>query len=165
MMRRIYIKPELCAGCKNCVLACMAEQTEHKSVLTLELSNPALQSRNMVVLGAAGKPVPLTCRHCDDPACVNACMAGALTKDADTGIVSHCREKCAGCWMCVMACPFGMIKPDRASGTVALKCDLCAARGFPRCVEACPTGAVSLVEVDSEGRITPVFLDEVREAM
>jgi carbon-monoxide dehydrogenase iron sulfur subunit len=53
-------------------------------------------------------------------------------------------SRCVGCWMCVMACPYGAITPLET----ALKCDLCPDRadrqGRARyaCVEACPTAAL-----------------------
>ena len=143
-VRRILINKELCQGCKNCQLACMAEHTQDKCVLTLDLGDRSNQARNFIEPGNNGKPVPLFCRHCDEPACVTACMSGAMTKNPQTGEVMTDSKKCAGCWMCVMSCPFGIIQPDQATGTVAVKCDFCADRPFPRCVEACPTGAISM---------------------
>ncbi|ACV63690.1 4Fe-4S ferredoxin iron-sulfur binding domain protein [Desulfofarcimen acetoxidans DSM 771] len=142
--RRILINKDLCQGCKNCQLACMAEHTGNKSVLLLDLENRANQARNFIEPGNDGKPVPILCRHCDDPACVTACMSGAMTKNPYTGEVSCDINKCAGCWMCVMSCPFGIIQPDRVNGTRAVKCDFCAGRHIPRCVEACPTGAITM---------------------
>ncbi|MBF7082868.1 FAD-dependent oxidoreductase [Desulfallas sp. Bu1-1] len=149
-MKRILINKELCQGCRNCQVACMAGHSAAESVLTLDLENPANQARNFVEAGTDGKPVPILCRHCDEPACVAACMSGALTKSPDTGTVDHDPEKCAGCWMCVMSCPYGIIRPDDGKGMVAVKCDFCDDRSFPLCVEACPTGAIALAETDRQ---------------
>ncbi|TYO96858.1 4Fe-4S dicluster domain-containing protein [Desulfallas thermosapovorans] len=157
-MKRILINRELCQGCRNCQLACMAEHTEAKSVLMLDLEDPANQARNFVEADLDGRPVPLLCRHCDDPACATACMSGALRKNPDTGLVEHDRVKCAGCWMCVMSCPYGLIRPDQLAGRTAVKCDFCVTRPMPRCVEACPTGAITLIELESKGRLTKAGL-------
>ena len=43
--------------------------------------------------------VQIRCRHCADAACIKACIAGALYKDAE-GYTIHDPEKCVGCWMC-----------------------------------------------------------------
>ncbi|MFZ5643116.1 MAG: 4Fe-4S dicluster domain-containing protein [Bacillota bacterium] len=144
-MRRILINPELCSGCKNCLLACMAEHSREKTVLSLDLEDMATLSRNLVEPDMSGKPVPVICRHCDTPSCVSACISGAMTKDPDTGIVSSNPQKCAGCWMCVMSCPYGLVFPD-SEGSVALKCNMCSGTKAPRCVEACPTGSISVYD-------------------
>ncbi|SHE75682.1 hypothetical protein [Desulforamulus putei] len=44
-MKRILINRELCNGCKNCQLACIAEHTDTKSILTLNMEAPANQAR------------------------------------------------------------------------------------------------------------------------
>lgn len=159
-MKRILINPELCNGCKNCLLACMAEHGAAGSVLALDLEDPASQARNFIEAGAGGRPVPLFCRHCDSPECVAACVSGALTRNPDTGTVVVAPEKCAGCWMCVMSCPFGMVRPDHG-GRVAVKCDLCAGRELPRCVEACPNGALSLIEAKPGGAVENICQDSL----
>ena len=61
------------------------------------------------------------------------------------------QEKCVGCWMCVMVCPFGVIRPSLLPGKkekVAVRCDLCQDRETPACVEACPTGALFFGEIE-----------------
>lgn len=55
--------------------------------------------------------------------------------------------KCVGCWMCVMACPYGVIK-RRKEDRVALKCDQCLELDEPACVAACPTAALYFCEKD-----------------
>lgn len=162
-MKRILINQELCSGCRNCQLACMAEHTAGKSVLTLDLQDRSNQARNFIELGPKGKAVPVFCRHCDDPACVTACMSGAMSKDRETGVVTSDPEKCAGCWMCVMSCPFSMVRPDYLAGKVAVKCDFCNGRAIPRCIEACPTGAISLIEITPSGIEKIPWPDEAGE--
>ena len=49
------------------------------------------------------------CMHCLDPACVGACMLGALQK-GEKGIVSYNPDLCVGCRYCEMGCPFNVPK-------------------------------------------------------
>lgn len=149
-MKRIIINRALCQGCLNCTLACMAEHNEKgKSIFDLKLQDSKNESRNHIVLDSKGRFTPIFCRHCDNPECVATCMSGAMTKDPVTGVVKYDEKKCASCFMCVMSCPFGVLKADESKKRVILKCDLCDGREVPRCVENCPTGAISLSkEVD-----------------
>ena len=55
-------------------------------------------------------------------------------------------EKCAGCWTCILACPYGVVKPEKERGTIA-KCDLCLGNGVPACVAHCPNEALVYAEV------------------
>jgi ferredoxin len=50
--------------------------------------------------------------------------------------------ECIGCKMCLRACPWEMISFDLDTNK-ATKCFLC--NGKPKCVEACPAGALSYV--------------------
>ncbi|MFH2121289.1 MAG: 4Fe-4S dicluster domain-containing protein [Pseudomonadota bacterium] len=91
--------------------------------------------------------LPIQCRQCREPRCVSACMTGAMYLDERTGVVLNRQEKCVGCWMCVMVCPYGVIIPNEAQ-KVAVKCDQCVSEGHdPACVKACPTRAVKFVEI------------------
>ncbi|GAA0781940.1 4Fe-4S dicluster domain-containing protein [Hathewaya limosa] len=144
-MKRIIIDRALCQGCLNCTLACMAEHNEKgKSIFDLKLQDSKNESRNHITLDSKGRLTPIFCRHCDNPECVATCMSGAMTKDPSTGVVKYDEKKCASCFMCVMSCPFGVLKADETNRKVILKCDLCNGREIPRCVENCPTGAISL---------------------
>ena len=88
------------------------------------------------------------CRHCDEPECVKSCMSGALTKDSESGHVFYDETRCGSCFMCVMNCPFGVLKPDRVSKSKVIKCDFCVnAGGEPSCVAACPKKAIHVEEV------------------
>jgi carbon-monoxide dehydrogenase iron sulfur subunit len=81
------------------------------------------------------------CRHCPEPACLDACASGCIAKDPVTGVVTNDPFRCVGCWMCVMACPFDAVNRDVVN-QVALKCDQCRGREVPACVAVCPTGAL-----------------------
>lgn len=147
-MKRIMIDKSLCTGCLNCTLACMSEHsTISKSLYDLKLSDKHNESRNHIAIDKNGNPTPIFCRHCDDPKCAETCMSGAMTKDDITGYVTYNKEKCASCYMCVMSCPFGVLKTDDLTKKEIVKCDMCGGREIPRCVESCPVGAIRLMEV------------------
>jgi Ni/Fe-hydrogenase subunit HybB-like protein/Fe-S-cluster-containing dehydrogenase component len=86
------------------------------------------------------------CMHCIDPACVNACMLGAMHKDAD-GAVTWNGDLCVGCRYCEISCPFGTPRFEWNSALPKLtKCQMCPerrAQGLqPACVDACRRGAL-----------------------
>ncbi len=74
---------------------------------------------------------------------MEVCPAGAISRNAETGAVEIDKDHCAGCKMCLLACPFGNIGFDSTHG-VSRKCDLCG--GDPRCVGSCTSGALEYVE-------------------
>ena len=120
-----------------------------------------------MVIDSGAKCAPIFCRHCQRPECAYTCMTGAMHKDPDTGFVEYDKEKCASCYMCIMACPYGAISlesiglPSATSETmaqksmrsVAVRCDLCKdwmkreGKSVPACVEACPVHARSVVQI------------------
>ena len=91
----------------------------------------------------------VSCRHCTDPLCVKSCIAGALAK-ADGGMVEINRDKCVGCYTCVLVCPYGAIMPGE-DGAMQ-KCELCVknAAGEPACVSGCPNRAIVYEERGAE---------------
>ncbi|MCL2173233.1 MAG: 4Fe-4S dicluster domain-containing protein [Candidatus Bathyarchaeota archaeon] len=150
-MKRIMINHKKCNGCKNCYVACM--QAHHNSansgsIYNLDLTDNANEARNSIKTDVNGNYFPLFCRHCNDPECVITCMSGAMTKNAETGLVLYNKEQCASCFMCVMNCPFGILKPDDKTKTFVIKCDFCIqdTKG-PNCVRACPNEALYIKEV------------------
>ena len=54
----------------------------------------------------------------------------------ESGIVWVDRRRCVGCWMCVLACPFGAVIPS-SSRQHATKCDGCRERPSPACLDLC----------------------------
>jgi len=84
------------------------------------------------------------CMHCLQPACVSACIVGALTKEPN-GEVIYDASKCIGCRYCMMACPFQVpaYEYDNTFTPQVRKCTFCfeareAEGGAPACVRSCP---------------------------
>ena len=86
------------------------------------------------------------CNQCSEPACLDVCPTGAITKSAGDGIVRIKETKCLGCGLCDLACPYGGID-FHAGSKKASKCDLCD--GDPQCREACPVNAISFLKARS----------------
>ncbi|MDR1972882.1 MAG: 4Fe-4S dicluster domain-containing protein [Treponema sp.] len=148
-MRRIFIEKEKCDGCKNCSIACMAAHREVPgTVYDLDMRDPQNEARHSIKSDGRGGYVPLFCRHCAVPECATACMSGALFKDPRTGHVQYDGDRCGACFMCVMSCPYGNIKPDRVSHKRIIKCDFCIDdQEEPNCVKNCPKKALHVEEV------------------
>jgi len=92
--------------------------------------------------------LPMPCMHCDVAPCIKAAKAGAVYK-RDDGIVIIDPEKATGQEDIVKACPYDAIWWNEEKN-VPQKCTFCAHLlddGWeePRCVQACPTGALRVV--------------------
>lgn len=133
-MKRIDIDRSKCIGCLTCTTACI-------------VSHDSEDTRSRITIDSNGKYAPIFCRHCDKPECVYTCMSGAMSKDKETGLVKYDKERCASCYMCIMACPYGVLKADSRTKKEIMKCDNCSAKGTPQCVEVCPMAAITLKEV------------------
>lgn len=83
-----------------------------------------------------------TCNQCSEPACLDVCPTGAITKGTADGIVRIEERKCLACGLCDLACPYGGID-FQAGSKKASKCDLCG--GDPQCTEACASRAISFL--------------------
>ena len=142
-MKRIYSKEQVCIACHLCEVYCQAGHAKSKDLVK------AMQRESGVPRTRVEEKKPvsfsLQCRHCDEPACVYACLTGAMTKDPVTGIVNVDTDKCMGCWTCILVCPHGGIRQDKNKGAIA-KCDLCAGKEMPLCVANCPNEALVYVE-------------------
>jgi len=137
-MKKVYFDSHRCLGCHSCEFACAVEHSASKDPAKAALAEEQILPRRRV-RPVEGACLTVGCRHCDPAPCVAACMAGAMTKDRESGEVSCDTDKCVACWMCVMVCPFGAVRPGRFH---TIKCDMCEDRDSPACVEACPTRAL-----------------------
>ncbi len=143
-MKRVYPVENVCMGCKLCEVACSVEHSDSKDAIhAYKYEEKKPQSRTRVE-EVGGVSLSLNCRHCEEPACVSACISGAMTK-GDDGIVLVNEEKCIGCWMCLMSCQYGMIEKN-VNRKIVSKCDLCPDRETPACVSACPNRALVFEE-------------------
>lgn len=150
-MKRVFVDLDKCLGCHSCTIACAVEHSLAKDLFMAIKEDPFPRPRIKIGTGKEGNSFPLQCRHCEEPYCVDACIAGAIRKNPETGLVLTDEEKCVGCWMCVMVCPFGTIRPSLVPDKreeVAIRCDLCQDRETLACVEACPTGALFFGETE-----------------
>lgn len=163
MNRSISINPEKCIGCGTCRAAC----SEGHKEAGLQ-GQPRLSLVMTRDISAA-----VACHHCEGAPCAAVCPVDAIA--CEDGMVHVNEQTCVGCKMCAVACPFGAIHPSGTSiagvagikyntptypaslsellrwdvgvYTRAVKCDLCSFdEGGPRCVAACPTDALRLVD-------------------
>lgn len=142
-----FVNSELCIGCSSCGMAC-------KNQHNLE---PGIVWRQVYPLHEEIYPhrerafYSLACNHCERPCCLEDCPVNAFSKRED-GVVVHHAEVCIGCQNCVRSCPFGAPRYNPATRK-AEKCSMCYQRldaGLqPACVQACPTGALSLVDLET----------------
>jgi len=168
-----------CIGCRRCMYACKEENNIPDTISPLWIEvfemksdvdvtgHPPLEDLKKGATTAyteSPKPgmwyLPVQCNHCDNPPCVRVCPTGATHKEKD-GFVLMDYDKCIGCRLCVVACPynarrFNWWKPEIAAEKVnqlvplrplgvVEKCTFCVHRvrrgKLPRCVEVCPVQA------------------------
>ena len=141
-MKKVFAKENLCINCRLCEVYCKTAHSKSKDVVTAYKAETPAPVARISVYGDKAASVAVNCRHCDDPACVKACITGAMQKDKRTGIVSVDESKCIGCMTCLAVCPIGCIKTDK----IAMKCDLCKGEE-PACVKNCPNRALVWLEV------------------
>ncbi len=157
-MKTKVIDRSKCVGCKNCELACIAAHSPGATAATAYQGGivNAVRPRTKLEVDETGRRFPQFCRHCDRPACVEACMSGALAKRED-GLVICDTDVCVGCYMCVMSCPYGNARPSMGPNRIMIKCDACTDRECMACVDACPTGCLTVIE---DGEEAVRYVDE-----
>lgn len=137
-MKRIYVNEKWCLGCHLCEYYC-AYANSNESDMVKALKNIKIRPK-IKIEELNGVTFAVSCRHCNEPYCVKSCISGALS--IDNGIINIDKEKCIGCFTCVLACPYGAIEPDEDG--VVDKCELCMKNSFgtPQCVKGCPNNAI-----------------------
>ena len=158
----VLVDTTVCIGCRKCEYACKmahdikTDDLESYSDQSVYKSMRRPDDQNITVVNAYENPkdpeIPVTvkvqCMHCDNPACLSACIVGAFSKD-ESGIVSWDESKCIGCRFCMIACPFQIpaYEYSKALEARVVKCDWCVDRQkenkLPACVEICPVEALT----------------------
>ncbi len=141
MQKGFYLDLTRCTSCYACVVACKAHHdiTEQgvywRRVMTLE----ARVDQRVRIANLS-----LSCMHCAEPACMRICPTTAISKRQEDGLVIVHSDRCIGCKMCLLACPFGI--PQFGRDGKMQKCDFCLERSerglAPACAFTCPARAL-----------------------
>ena len=160
----MVIDTKQCIGCQTCAVACKLNNNVPQGVFW----NRVLTDGGGYADTARGEYPnnhisyqPVSCQHCENPACTKVCPVGATYKDPETGVVRQDYDKCIGCRMCIAACPYtgvrsfnweepkyavdvelGDADSPKHQKHVVEKCTFCYQRiskgGTPACMVLCP---------------------------
>ena len=162
-MRTLVVDLARCNGCYNCQLVCKDEHCgtdwspyAKPQPMTGQFWCRVDQEERGRVPVVKVNYTPVFCGMCDDAACMAADAHGAVTRRED-GLVIIDPEKAKGARELVNACPAGMIFYNEELD-IAQKCTGCAhllGSGWevPRCVDACATDALRVVDVDESASL------------
>ena len=146
-MKRIWVKEEVCIGCRLCEIHCLVQHSRTKKIIKAFKEEYPRPLSRVLVEERGPLSFALQCRHCDDAPCVSACITGAMQRDEKTGAIINDPDRCIGCWTCIMVCPYGAISRDEEGKKIASKCDLCPDEEIPVCVLNCPNEALTYEEI------------------
>jgi Fe-S-cluster-containing dehydrogenase component len=182
----IVIDTAECMACYNCFVACRDEHCgfdtavskaqPHSGQTWMRIDEEERgDDRRLVKTSTVATPC-LHCKDADAP-CKKASSGGAVYTRPD-GIVIIDSQKSKGQKQIVDACPIGAVYWNDEL-EIPQKCTMCVHlldEGYlmPRCVEACPNGALFFGDLDdpnsevskkiSEGKVTPISNDFSRDA-
>ncbi len=149
-----HINSAQCGNCKACQIACKDKNNlpvgiRWRRVWQYGGGGWTKNGQVWQPSGVFNYSMSVSCMHCENPACVNACPASAMYKRPD-GVVLVNQDACIGCRYCEWACPYGAPQFNEAKG-VMTKCtfceDLLAQGQNPACVDACPMRAIEFGEL------------------
>ena len=142
----------LCAGCSSCEIVC---GLIHEGAVSPQYNRLFLIKNPRTMIHKV-----LTCQHCTDMPCYEACPKKdeAMRKD-ENGVAYVDEENCIGCGKCLRTCKFdipriNIVKSKDRTKRKAKKCDLCRGREEgPACIEWCPVSCIGMsdVSVDTGG--------------
>ncbi len=135
-MKVLAVRRELCNGCGECERICA--QTFFKMA---DRDKSAIRVDAL----ADGSYRVSFCDQCGE--CIAVCPTAALYR-IKNGIVRLRGQDCVGCLACIGFCP-GMVLYALPDDIVPIKCIACG-----KCVPVCPTGALSMIDVDVPAPVT-----------
>jgi len=141
-----------CVGCQSCEFACaethgLPEPTAYPDPEVLRKTDETCRTVVNSFNTTEGELcLKEQCMHCNEPACVAACLTQAMYKTKEGPVIWR-GDKCMGCRYCMVSCPFDVPKFEYFdSNPKILKCDMCYDRiqegEMPACVENCGEGAI-----------------------
>lgn len=105
MNKSIKADPQLCIGCRTCMIACVVNHTG-KRIFEIDPNgydfNPRVHIQKTKTMTK-----PIQCHHCPKPFCMAACPFDVITLGKES--VDLDEDRCTGCGFCAKACPFGAI--------------------------------------------------------
>ncbi len=159
MRMAFFFDQSRCMGCNACTVACKDYYDVNPGPVAYRRQHT---HEDMTGYGKFYSLV-MSCNHCEKPACMAACAAGAISKRSD-GIVVVDRKKCLELRACIDACPFAEpgIADDRQEPLSKetwqvkhpmQKCNLCVTlldKGEKTvCERACPAHAIEVGDYDA----------------
>jgi anaerobic dimethyl sulfoxide reductase subunit B (iron-sulfur subunit) len=155
-MKRLafYFDSNACSGCKTCQIACKDKNNLPVGInwrRVYEITGGGWKRSGAAwISNVIAYNISISCNHCENPVCMDACPAKAIKK-AENGIVTIDRELCMGCKYCSWTCPYSALQYDEKRG-VMTKCDMCfdyvSVGNNPACVDACPARALAFGAYD-----------------
>ncbi|HSO27273.1 MAG TPA: 4Fe-4S dicluster domain-containing protein [Anaerolineales bacterium] len=109
----MVIDLDKCFACQSCTAACRMENNtpiagpDQASLGRAILWNEVLPFVEGEYPNIASSILPRPCMHCDEPPCTKVCPVRATYKNEE-GIVVVDYERCIGCRMCTVACPYAV---------------------------------------------------------
>lgn len=122
-----------CIGCFTCMNICSIVNRQNHS-----LTKSAIKVRTSG--GMTSRFVAIVCIACADPACLEACPSGALSKREGGGVLLAA-EKCIGCRRCADACIMQAVFFDEETHKPII-CRHCGS-----CARFCPHQCLQIEEV------------------
>ena len=136
----ILMDTSKCISCQQCVRGCNRQFRNRGEDAFLEVKRFSYQDRDFFKR--------VSCKHCEDAACIKACPTKALYK-GENGFTYVDRSLCIGCRYCSRVCPFDIIKFKNGRVSKCVGCQPLLEQGkIPRCVRACPVKALSFGKLD-----------------
>ena len=150
----VLVDTTRCIGCRKCEEACAKANgkpipnIDDKSVFekVRSTSTTAWTVVNRYETERGLVSVKRQCMHCNQAACVSACLVKAMFKKQEGPVIWR-ESKCMGCRYCMISCPFDVPKFEYDSPVPKIqKCNLCYSLlndgKKPACVKACPVEAL-----------------------
>jgi Fe-S-cluster-containing dehydrogenase component len=141
-----------CVGCQTCETVCAETHGlpppigEPKSGIIRKTDEKHNTVINCFNTSKGDVYIKNQCMHCNDPACVAACLTKAMYKTKEGAVIWR-GDKCMGCRYCMVSCPFDIPKFEYFSSNPKIqKCTMCFEKlekgGIPSCAENCPAEAI-----------------------